>query len=123
MQGEANRQRRMNLVKRLGDRCCWRCALCTKPITESSSYPIPGGGSYGHADIDHIVPRALGGESEGEDNLRLVHADCNRSRGRQVRRALSLGRRFGWDNPAAAAALETACSCTTSSTSCLTPGE
>lgn len=36
-----------------------------------------------HATIEHIIPRALGGTSDG-NNLALAHLECNKRRGRNV---------------------------------------
>ena len=48
------------------------CAICGGPIAENELHEI--------ASIDHIVPRAHGGDSK-TSNLQTVHKTCNREKG------------------------------------------
>lgn len=59
---------RAALLQRDGDRCCY----CGQPLGDR----VP--------DVDHAVPRALGG-SDLMLNLRLSHARCNRRAGAIMR--------------------------------------
>jgi 5-methylcytosine-specific restriction endonuclease McrA len=48
----------------------FRCPICSAALDPDS-------------EIDHVVPRSLGG-SDSVKNLRLVHRRCNRSRGAKL---------------------------------------
>lgn len=43
------------------------CGICDRPVTR------------GNMDIDHAIPRSMGGEDRTE-NLRAAHVTCNRSK-------------------------------------------
>lgn len=48
------------------------CGLCGEPVADR-----------GDVDIDHIPPRALGGDDD-LSNLQVAHSRCNRSKGARV---------------------------------------
>lgn len=68
------------------------CHLCGKRLCRKH-YGRPG--EPGAWEVDHSVPRALGGTDHG-NNLRAAHTTCNRSKGtkssRAVRKANGLSR-------------------------------
>jgi 5-methylcytosine-specific restriction endonuclease McrA len=47
------------------------CGICSQPVDMTLRYPDPMA-----AQVDHIVPYALGG-SHDEENLQLAHHRCN----------------------------------------------
>lgn len=56
-------------IKIIGDRDCWICWLCEKPVR-------PDATGLFKPTRDHVIPRSLGG-SNGLANLRLAHMRCN----------------------------------------------
>lgn len=56
----------------------WRAA--NNPLKKASLFACPDCGAFRPLTIDHIIPRALGGE-DCADNLRLTCQPCNSSKG------------------------------------------
>ena len=48
------------------------CGICHRPVDKDIRYPHPMS-----AAVDHIVPRAKGGDLYARDNAQLVHLRCN----------------------------------------------
>lgn len=59
---------------RLAERDGWICQICFEAIDPSLSYPDPG-----YRTVDHIIPRAWGGE-DTYANTRIAHLVCNMRR-------------------------------------------
>lgn len=69
-----NQDRRNSRISKLGTKYSWRCVYCHQP-GDSTTGPDK---RYWH--IDHIYPRALGGDNK-PDNLVLSCATCNLQKG------------------------------------------
>lgn len=63
-----------NRRQRIGDRDGWICWICHLPVDPALKNPHPH-----RASLDHIIEKQHGG-SDGDHNLRLAHAACNRRR-------------------------------------------
>ena len=66
----AYRKMKQALLDRDGDVCAWCGEVMEDPISGQSTH------------IDHIIPKSKGGKGSiyklpPDDNLRLLHADCN----------------------------------------------
>jgi hypothetical protein len=71
---------RLLLLQQLSDRDGWSCAYCCRPLLLAPAQP--------HATIDHVVPKALGGNGRALTNLVLACKPCNTAKGE----SLAIGR-------------------------------
>lgn len=62
------------------------CAICTKYIDTSLPMTDPDTGKRNplSVEVDHIVPRARGGQLYELENLQLSHMVCNRKKGSRM---------------------------------------
>lgn len=62
------------------------CAICGKWIDVSLPIKDPKTGVFNvlSVEVDHIVPRARGGDMYDLENLQLTHSKCNRKKGARM---------------------------------------
>lgn len=62
------------------------CAICGKWIDITLPVKDPKTGAFNvlSVEVDHIVPRARGGDMYSLDNLQLTHSKCNRRKGARM---------------------------------------
>ena len=71
--GWAWRRARARAIRASVDGCC---AICGRPVDLQLQWPHPGSAS-----VDHVIPVSRGGHLTAQENLALVHLQCNMRKG------------------------------------------